>query len=1070
MNLTSRKRWMYTTIFAILFFTAGHPVLAQMEEWDKLHMAAINEVQSGDLDQGFTLAKQAYNAVKKQKQRGESYFKIAYQLDSLALVLWDLKLADTLSQELLSNMHRTTTNPKRYQKVQQIQAWVALRLNRLEEAQVLAKEGLRQLAKKQHQERGEFFKILGMVYLGQENIKRAEIFFEKAYNNYTSATRPDSLSIAELYWHKGQLAFFNADYEKAKQDFRQAEILLESQQHISPTLLAQVLEWQAYNYLTLSKTALAQDLYKSAEKIWKSFAFHQHPAYARVIEGLALLAIMTQDLEKAERYYQEALRINIEYFGLRSHQKAETLSNLSQLKSQLMNHDEALELAEEALSMVNPKTHLSIYCNLLNNYGAIYLNQDSIEKAGKQFERVIQIREKKYGKNNLSLAATLNNYGLFLEVNSDPAKALDYYLRCYQMLKKNGETASKLFGDVTTNLGYYYEYEARNSEDSLLQKDYFFKSITYFKEGVKASEQSLGVLHPDYINSLFHMAVLLDYQGKIDQSATFYQSAIDRMLQLILRVYGGFDEGTQLRYIDEVGKKLALFYSFAHRNKTSYPNLLKKVAEVHYAVKNLSIQYSILNQIRAMVEVQIGKNPIYQEWKKIKEKLAIDYLKRQEIKDPVLEEKIKQQEQALAQVEKDVARDPRIRSVIFNPYQPYEKIRAHIKPEEFFIDFLQFPYWDPIADRFTDTLYSALIHSNSSQYPDYVPLLRQKELLVLLRQDTNAQSITNTRKFPSYIEYPQLAHPIYQQLWQPILGKIPSQTRIHFAPDGLLHQIALENLPIDERGQQRIGDQYQLLRYSSFKDFTQSHPKKFIKQLIGFGGIDYSSGSSQRTNTAYFQALNGSLAEVQAIKEIGETYNWDINLYTGFQATEAQFKKHYQTGERGVLLLSTHAFFIAQDDEPEQGSIEEGSFLDLLKKAKNPLLKSGIAFAGANKAGESSFNLAEEDGVLNALEISTLDFSKTNLVILSACETALGEIRSIEGVFGLQRALKQAGAHQILLSLWEVPDKQTKEFMIHFFEAFSKEQNADQALRYAQQQMRNNDISAPYWAAFILLQ
>jgi len=137
--------------------------------------------------------------------------------------------------------------------------------------------------------------------------------------------------------------------------------------------------------------------------------------------------------------------------------------------------------------------------------------------------------------------------------------------------------------------------------------------------------------------------------------------------------------------------------------------------------------------------------------------------------------------------------------------------------------------------------------------------------------------------------------------------------------------------------------------------------------------------------------------------------------------------------------------------------------------AENPLLRSGLVLSGANyqwKGGSRIPNL--DDGILTAFEISNLNLFKTDLVVLSACETGLGDIYDTEGVFGLQRAFKAAGVDQLLISLWKVPDQQTLELMEYFYKFYLQSGDTTQALHKAQLKM-SKKYRAYYWGAFVLM-
>ncbi|HLP72229.1 MAG TPA: CHAT domain-containing protein, partial [Bacteroidales bacterium] len=135
----------------------------------------------------------------------------------------------------------------------------------------------------------------------------------------------------------------------------------------------------------------------------------------------------------------------------------------------------------------------------------------------------------------------------------------------------------------------------------------------------------------------------------------------------------------------------------------------------------------------------------------------------------------------------------------------------------------------------------------------------------------------------------------------------------------------------------------------------------------------------------------------------------------------------------------------------------------------NPLMRSGLVLAGANDVWVKAEQASPDDGVLTAQEVTQIDMRKNNLVVLSACETGLGDIRGTEGVYGLQRALKMAGVRNIIMSLWQIPDKETVEFMGKFYEKFLAIKDVRQAFSEAQHEMRLN-YNPYYWGAFVLME
>jgi CHAT domain-containing protein len=168
------------------------------------------------------------------------------------------------------------------------------------------------------------------------------------------------------------------------------------------------------------------------------------------------------------------------------------------------------------------------------------------------------------------------------------------------------------------------------------------------------------------------------------------------------------------------------------------------------------------------------------------------------------------------------------------------------------------------------------------------------------------------------------------------------------------------------------------------------------------------------------------------------------------------------------LHLSPHGFSL----ETEQDILERpfAQSVNTYSQKESAMVLSGLALSGANNAWKGNFDLPNvEDGILTAYEISQLDLSNTKLVVLSACETARGRIFPVDGVFGLQRAFKQAGAGSILMSLWKVDDGVTAIFMEHFYKFLFETNDRHKALKMAQDEVKKQYPDAYYWAAWVML-
>jgi CHAT domain-containing protein len=212
-----------------------------------------------------------------------------------------------------------------------------------------------------------------------------------------------------------------------------------------------------------------------------------------------------------------------------------------------------------------------------------------------------------------------------------------------------------------------------------------------------------------------------------------------------------------------------------------------------------------------------------------------------------------------------------------------------------------------------------------------------------------------------------------------------------------------------------------------------------------------------------FNPLPGTAAEAQALKALLKLK--DKQVLTKGKATEAALKQ--VKGPR-LLHIATHGFFLEDqplDLESQAGNLQGQDRLQA-PKGENPLLRSGLALAGANR-----LRSGRDDGVLTALEVAGLDLAGTELAVLSACETGVGAVQNGEGVYGLRRALVLAGVRTQIASLWKVNDAATRDLMINYYRRLQAGAGRSQALREAQLTMLRDPARAHpyYWASFIAI-
>jgi CHAT domain-containing protein len=311
-----------------------------------------------------------------------------------------------------------------------------------------------------------------------------------------------------------------------------------------------------------------------------------------------------------------------------------------------------------------------------------------------------------------------------------------------------------------------------------------------------------------------------------------------------------------------------------------------------------------------------------------------------------------------------------------------------------------------------------------------------------------------------------------------------------------LNRISFAAIPVDSLC---LIDKYDLLLLSSTREII--HQKKTQEELFAFnqaviyGGIEYDIQDTIRaialaekyrnperepftsrslpndsTRSASWNYLQGTEIEANEIETLLQQSNVSVTKYMGMEANEESFK-NLSNHSPELLHIATHGFFLENEKEIQHNSfMQRFSENNNSRLVLNPLLRSGLLFAGANRAWTNKESIANiEDGILTAEEIANLNLTRTKLLVLSACETGLGDVNNSEGVFGLQRSFKLAGVETLVMSLWEVDDKVTCQFMLTFYSNLLNGKTKLESFKVAQNQTREQYKNPYYWAAFVMM-
>ncbi len=404
----------------------------------------------------------------------------------------------------------------------------------------------------------------------------------------------------------------------------------------------------------------------------------------------------------------------------------------------------------------------------------------------------------------------------------------------------------------------------------------------------------------------------------------------------------------------------------------------------------------------------------------------------------------------------------------------WKNLEEQLSPNHAIIDFLSFSN-DPTECGLIDSphiLYAILIRKDFSS-PKFIRITDEKVLSELVDREDYFK-VTSVRK------------KLYQEIWEPIEPYLEGINTIHLSPIGKLNKIAFDAIQDTEN---YLGDRYQFHYYSAIRDLIDENRIEDYQNIALFGGIQYNLTQKDSIRIALKKnislifpnrrSIRDDLPELEFAKEeineintICKVTGRNAIILTGKYPTEDTMQHLSGVEAPDILHFATHGIFLPKIDNKSTHPIT-ASMKDHLYTADNPLMRSAIMLYGANETWKKGGNVFghREDGILTAKEVIELDLQKTNLVVLSACKTALGDVDNIEGVFGLQRAFKLAGVDNVIASLWNVDDEVTKELMVRFYtNLLEKKMEVATALREAKKSMREDDYQPEDWAGFILIE
>ncbi|MCS7297213.1 MAG: CHAT domain-containing protein [Bacteroidia bacterium] len=580
-------------------------------------------------------------------------------------------------------------------------------------------------------------------------------------------------------------------------------------------------------------------------------------------------------------------------------------------------------------------------------------------------------------------------------------------------------------------------YEARLKK----ARGEYLSALQEYGRWLNAWKSIYGDKHPEYPFHLGEMADMHWLARDFSGAKRTYEKAVSLLLNQVDRLFNGLTENEKARYWLRVRKVLEHYYSFSFLQGTDKDKL--RAYEVYLTTKAFLLSETAQLRARLSTSRDTTIRRLFQEWQDQKEYVVRLYAYTPtELRE--LKINLSEEEERLNSIEKELTQhigDIRLRQIRWG------SLRAVLPAEGTAIDWIRLR----VPETRDSIVYYAVLTLPTAKKPLFV-LFPQGHLMETNGGFRYSQAILNFEK-------DTLSYKIY---WEPIAAVLPpSVSKLFISNDGVFHQINLATIQLPQGGY--VGDHYRILYHTRLANLLQ--PLKPLKYWEGrkafiIADPDYTGGLP--ADSIYIPPLPGTLQEARAISDILQSEGIISYLLTHRQANEESL---YETISPFILHIATHGLFL-----PYAEGI--GSVLGIQsgEALANPLFRSAILLADAGRTMMAGSTNAKGDGIANAYELLSLQLNNTQLVVLSACETGLGEIQNGEGVYGLQRALLMAGARNLIVSLWRVDDEATRDFMIHFYDEWlRKKLSIEEAFWNTQRAMRRLRSSPYFWGAFVLV-
>ncbi|MCS7077064.1 MAG: CHAT domain-containing protein [Bacteroidia bacterium] len=864
-------------------------------------------------------------------------------------------------------------------------------------------------------------------------------FYMDDYDNAELYAKQDSAwNITSKNLKRYTESLYNLAYiYKSKTRYLEAQRLLESsivksiETHgKSSDIYADICQNLAEIYTTQGLYHKAEALMKESLQIKINLYGKSHPDYAHALQGIGKLYESQGKYAEAEVYFKEVMLVFEKTIGKMSREYVSACDELARLYQRQGRYEEAKILFHQSLDILRSMNEKSsiFYSVACNNLGGLYYDLSCYTKAESLLTEALQIQYKLLGEDNPEYATTSANLA---NLYASQKK----YDKAEKLLKKAVEIRLKATGKEDP----YYPILCNNLARLYQQQKRYLEAESLYKEAIQVIISTFGETYPYYTSILTNLAKMYYQKYEYGKAQSIYKQVSEIKMKEIQEHFKNLSEVEKEQYIKtNVEQYVNDFQCFVLKRYNDQPAITKEGYNLILQTKGLILNSTEKIKHRILQSNDSELQNLYLTWKSIKEKyiqsqsLSIEERKKRNIHLDSLYQKANEIEKQLSMKSHDFAD-----AFEHSPPQ-WTQVQDELKDHQASIEITRITEKDSIY-------YLVFVIKKRSAYP---------QLIILKNGDSLEKEY--------YINYKRsIVHKIYDgysydAYWTPILKALNGIKSVFISTDGVYNRINISTLQ-NPRTQRYVLDEIQIIYVTKTSDLIKNKPtySPYLKSYF-VGNPRYFTGRYIKGNEKPESRweLDDLPPLKGAEKEVCQLSLWVSNSYVsiGYDATEEYVKS---IKNPRILHIATHGYF------------KKGQY----QSSVQAMLNAGVLLAGVVDYDRMEIRpLGEQDGKLTAFEVMNMELDSTELVVLSACETGLGQA-SREGVYGLQRAFKVAGAQSIIMSLWKVNDEATQLLMAIFYQnwqqkGFSKRK----AFELAQKELRKKYSQPYYWGAFIMIE